>query len=91
MKYLCVCSSLNQLKYKNKTMDKKILCDACGHCLDEVYMHKNENGKIYCTSCELIINSNADIDKIGPTNIKPLSQEDIENNIKTLLSTPPLT
>ena len=54
-------------------------------------MHKNENGKIYCTSCELIINSNADIDKIGPTNIKPLIQEDIENNIKTLLNTPPLT
>jgi len=72
-------------------MDKKIPCNACGICLDEVYMHKNENGKIYCTSCELIINSNADIDKIGPTNIEPLSQEDIEKNLKILLNTPPLT
>ena len=72
-------------------MNKKIPCNACGICLDEVYMHKNENGKIYCTNCELIINSNADIDKIGPENIEPLSQEDIEKNLKILLNTPPLT
>ncbi|CAJ0630963.1 2809_t:CDS:2 [Entrophospora sp. SA101] len=70
---------------KNKTMDKKIPCDACGFYLDEVYMHKNENGKTYCTSCELLINSNEDLDKI-----EPVSQEDLEKNLKTLLNTPPL-
>jgi len=72
-------------------MDKKIPCNACGICLDEVYMHKNENGKIYCTSCEVLINSNEGLDRIGPTNIEPLSQEDLEKNIKILLNTPPLT
>ena len=53
-------------------------------------MHKNENGKIYCTSCELLINSNADLDRIESANIEPLSQEDLEKNLKILLSTPPL-
>ena len=66
-------------------MDKKIPCNACGICLDEVYMHKNENGKIYCTNCELLINTNEDLDKI-----EPVSQEKLENNIKVLLNTPPL-
>jgi hypothetical protein len=72
-------------------MDKKIPCDACGHCLDEVYMHKNENGKIYCMTCEVLINSNEDLDRIEPGNIEPVSQEELENNIRTLLNTPPLT
>jgi len=71
-------------------MDKKIPCNACGICLDEVYMHKNKNGKIYCTSCELIINSNEDLNKITPRSIEPVSQEDLEKNIKILLNTPPL-
>ncbi|CAH1769000.1 8337_t:CDS:2 [Entrophospora sp. SA101] len=55
-----------------------------------VYMHKNENGKIYCTTCELLINSNEDLDSIEPGNIEPASQEELEKNIKTLLNTPPL-
>ena len=71
-------------------MDKKIPCNACGICLDEVYMHKNKSGKIYCTSCELIISSSVDIDRIEPGNIEPVSQEELENNIRTLLNTPPL-
>lgn len=54
-------------------------------------MHKNENGKIYCMTCEVLINSSEDLDRIEPANIKPLSQEEIENNIRTLLNTPPLT
>ena len=72
-------------------MDKKIPCDACGHCLDEVYMHKNENGKIYCMTCEVLINSNEDLDRIEPGSIEPVSQEELENNIRILLNTPPLT
>ncbi|CAJ0893968.1 11029_t:CDS:2 [Entrophospora sp. SA101] len=83
-------STTNQINYKNKIMDKKIPCGACGHYLDEVYMHKNENGKIYCTTCELLINSNEDLDSIEPGNIEPASQEELEKNIKTLLNTPPL-
>src|SRR5438132_855472 len=57
-------------------MNKKIPCNACGICLDEVYMHKNKNGKVYCTSCELLINSNEDLNRIKLGSIEQVNNRD---------------
>ena len=57
-------------------MNKKIFCDACGFYLDEVYIHKNKDGKKYCNDCQLVTSG------ISPSDIKPISKKDLEKVIK---------
>jgi len=65
-------------------MNKKIPCDACGFYLDEVYMHKNKDGKKYCNDCQLVTSG------ISPSDIKPISKKDLEKAIRVAANTPPL-
>ena len=65
-------------------MNKKISCDNCGLYLDEVYIHKNKDGKKYCNDCQLITSG------ISPSDIKPISKKGLEKVIKAAVNTPPL-
>ena len=65
-------------------MNKKIPCDNCGLYLDEVYIHKNKDGKKYCNDCQLITSG------ISPSDIKPISKRKLDKVIKAAANTPPL-
>ena len=65
-------------------MNKKIPCENCGLYLDEVYIHKNKDGKKYCNDCQLITSG------ISPSDIKPISKKGLEKVIKAAVNTPPL-
>lgn len=64
--------------------NKKVICDNCRFYFNEIYLHKNKNGKNYCNNCQLITSG------ISPSDIKPISKKDLDKAIKAAINTPPL-
>lgn len=64
--------------------ENEILCDGCGFYKDEFFVLQQKNGKYYCFDCRLALS------RINPDDIKPVSQEEIDEKLKIALHTPPL-
>ena len=66
------------------TNNKQVICDGCGSLLkDETYIKKHQEGKGYCGACTWIINRN-------PSDVRAVSQKELNEFIKAISKTPPL-
>ena len=63
--------------------NNQVACDNCGFYINELYLHKNKDGKKYCESCRIKIMK-------APIEARPVKREDFDRMLLALLNTPPL-
>ncbi|MEG7978984.1 MAG: hypothetical protein NY202_03645 [Mollicutes bacterium UO1] len=63
--------------------NNQVACDNCGFYVNELYLHKNKDGKKYCESCRIKFMK-------APIEARPVKREDFDRMLLALLNTPPL-